>query len=238
MKTIGVLLAICLISPVVAEDVINCTTQDHLQSVINKVGSGGTIRLIEGIYKGTVVIDKPLNIVGVGAGRTIVDGDNKGTVFAIGKTNPDIDVRLSGMTIRGGSGKYGGGINNSARLVVEDSTITGNSADSGAGIFNFKDTAKLTVNRVDIKGNHASHDGAGIYNSGATLVIDGGLITENEGEVGGGVLNDVGTLIMKSGTITKNIAKQRGGGVANIGEIDIRGGNVVDNVGGNFYDPR
>lgn len=95
MKIFLVLLAMSLVViPGLAENTtltLNSSTHDALQDAINRIGPGGrTIRMTEGTFKGTVVIDKPLNIVGAGIGRTIVDGDNKDTVFTIGKTSPDI----------------------------------------------------------------------------------------------------------------------------------------------------
>ena len=94
MKIFLVLLAMSLVVILgLAENTtltLNSSTHDALQDAINRIGPGGTIRMTEGTFKGTVVIDKPLNIVGAGIGRTIVDGDNKDTVFTIGKTSPDI----------------------------------------------------------------------------------------------------------------------------------------------------
>lgn len=158
--------------------------------------------MVKGFHKGNVVIDKLVTIIGAWIDKTFISGDYKGIVFTIGKSNPDIDVKLTDMTIQGGSGIDGGGINNSARLIVEDSIIRENSAEFGAGIFNTRNTAKLTINRMDIVDNHATHDGAGIYNSAAMLIINSGTITRNEGEVGSGVFNDVGTVIMKAGVVT------------------------------------
>ncbi len=73
-----------------------------LQGAIDAVGSGGTIQLKEGIYRQTVNIDRSVNIIGAGPGKTFVNGDKIGSVFTIGKTKPNIDVKLSGMTIQGG----------------------------------------------------------------------------------------------------------------------------------------
>jgi predicted outer membrane repeat protein len=234
------LLAMSLIAlgiiPCVSENTASpMVIQDSLQSAIN---AGGTVYLKEGIYKQTVKIDKPVTLVGAGPGKTFIDGDKKGSVFTIGKSNPDIDVKLSGMTIQGGAGKFGGGINNSGRLIVDDTTISGNTAEFGGGIYIEKDTiARATINNVNIVGNSVTYDGAGVYNCGGTLIINSGTITENTAEVGAGVFNDFGTMVVNGGTITKNTATKRCGGVLSLGDMDLRGGSIVDNALGNVYTP-
>lgn len=206
-----------------------------IQKAIDAIGPGGTFKLNEGVYKGNVVIDKPVNLIGVGSDKTFVDGDENGSVFTIGGNNSDIDVKLTGITIQGGSSEIGGGINNYGRLVIEDSIITGNVAEFGGGIFNHNGTSTVTINRVNIIGNSVTYDGAGVYNSVGTLIINGGNITENKAEVGAGVFNDLGQVIMKDGNITKNIATQRCGGILNDGSLDFEGGSVVKNTRGNVY---
>jgi hypothetical protein len=226
----AILLAMSLVAVGVAEDA--ALVQDSLQAAIN---AGGTVYLKEGVYRQTVTIERSVNIVGMGSGRTVVDGDGKGSVFTIGKANPNIDVKLSGMIIRGGKNDIGGGINNFGRLTVEDSTVTGNTAEFGGGIFNHNGTSTLTIARVNITGNNVIYDGAGIYNSVGTLIIDGGNITGNTAEVGAGVFNDLGKVILKDGNITGNTATQRCGGILNDGSMDFEGGSVIKNTRGNVY---
>jgi hypothetical protein len=93
----------------------------------------------------------------------IVKGDNKGTVFTIGGDNPDIDVKLADMTIRGGLDEHGGGIYNFGRLTIEDADIIGNTATySGGGIYIYKGSLNLKGSRI--VGNKAAHQGGGIIN--------------------------------------------------------------------------
>ena len=229
----AILLAMSLVAVGVAEDV--ALVQDSLQAAIN---AGGTVYLKKGIYRQTVTIDRSVNIVGLGSGRTVVDGDGRGSVFTIGKANPNIDVKLSGMIIRGGKNDIVGGINNFGRLVVEDSTITGNNAEFGGGIFNHNGTSTVTIDNVDIAGNSTTSDGAGIYNSVGKLIVNSGNITENVAEAtGGGIFNDFGNIIIKGGSIARNTAKQTCGGVLSLGAMGLIGGSVVENVGGNIYVP-
>ena len=57
-----------------------------LQDVIDKAAAGSKIELPKGVFKGAIVIDKPLMIVGEG-NSTIIDGEGKGTVVKIRSSN-------------------------------------------------------------------------------------------------------------------------------------------------------
>ncbi len=53
-----------------------------LQEAINKAPSGSILKLPKGVYKGSIVIKKPLTILGKEAG-VVIDGEGKGTVITI-----------------------------------------------------------------------------------------------------------------------------------------------------------
>lgn len=55
-----------------------------LQEAIDAAPSGSILRLPKGVYKGNLVINKPLTIIGKEAG-VVIDGENKGTVIQIKK---------------------------------------------------------------------------------------------------------------------------------------------------------
>jgi nitrous oxidase accessory protein NosD len=81
-------------------DIFQMEIQDEsIQKSIEAIASGGTIYLKEGIYKGPVTIDKSVALLGADSGETSVDGSRQGSVFTIGKTNPNIDVELSTLSI-------------------------------------------------------------------------------------------------------------------------------------------
>jgi len=98
----------------------------------------------------------------------------------------------SGTNIDEGKLTFGGGIyngqyrRNGATLILEGGTITGNTADYGAGICCNSDT-KLIINDVAITGNTATYDGGGIYCSGdMEFEMYGGSVTGNTAGVNGG----------------------------------------------------
>ena len=53
-----------------------------LQDAIDKAPSGSIIKLSPGIYKGNIVINKPITIIGKEKG-VIIDGEGKGTVIKV-----------------------------------------------------------------------------------------------------------------------------------------------------------
>jgi hypothetical protein len=46
-----------------------------------------------------VKINKSVNVIGADSDKTFVDGDNKGSIFTVGKTNLDIEVKLAHMDL-------------------------------------------------------------------------------------------------------------------------------------------
>lgn len=220
---------------------IELITEPKLQDQINAASPGGTVTLKEGIYKGPVTIDKSVNLVGVGSGKTVVEMDNKDTVFTIGGDNPDIDVSLKGILIRGGLNEHGGGIYNYGRLTIEDTIITRNTATySGGGIYVYNGSLRIKNSRIC--GNRAAHQGGGIINFNGTVNMESGIIDANTAAYGGGVLNH-GLMNMYMGSIINNIAlglsstspEGEGAGVWNDRIFNFRGGNVQNNQPDNVY---
>jgi len=61
---------------------INLFGANVLQEAINKAPSGSILKLPKGVYKGSIVIDKPLSIIGKERG-VVIDGEGNGTVIKI-----------------------------------------------------------------------------------------------------------------------------------------------------------
>lgn len=68
---------------------------NFLQDAINNAPAGATLKLSKGLYRGKIVISKPINLIGTK--NVIIDGANKGTVVIIQSSN----VTLKNITIQG-----------------------------------------------------------------------------------------------------------------------------------------
>ena len=122
--------------------------------------SGGTITLTSG----ELLITDDLNINGLGETNLTLSGGGNSRVLNVDDSNPgnQIDVALTGVTISGGFEALGAGLRNTENLTVTDSTITGNSANVGAGIFSFGAGSSLSVNNSTVSGNGAASAGGGV----------------------------------------------------------------------------
>jgi hypothetical protein len=210
----------------------------RIQDGVTLASFGGTVNIAAGTYKENVKIDKSLTVNGAGATQTIVDGNKAGSVFTVGKNNPNIDVTLANMAITGGSGsliktKYGttgicgGGVLNDGRLTITDSIIQGNTAQFlGGGIYN---VGTMRVSGSTISGNTAGY-GGGFYNYGTTTV-EGSTISKNVAiNMGGGVYSCCSsTTTLKDSKVLDNIAKGTGGGggIATQGTFNIKGASTI-----------
>ena len=200
-----------------------CKTIKH---AISLTSSGDSIMVAAATYKETLTINSSLKIFGAGAATTIIDGYQG--VFI---QQDNAIVTLSGLTIRNGLA----GINNSGKLTLDDSTISGGAG--GGGIANY---GTMTVNRCTIRGNvGAGFDGyysagGGVYNSGV-LTINSSTISENDAEgnyvCGGGIYNS-GTLAVNNATLNRNHARgdsnSVGGGIENDGGMVVLSNSTLE----------
>ena len=102
-----------------------------------------------------------------------------------------------------------------AALTVIGSTITDNSAGSGGGIGTV--SAKVTVNSSRISMNSASSEGGGIFSFAADpLTISNSIISGNSAREGGAIYKDFyEPLTITSSTIAGNSATESAGGIHN-----------------------
>jgi predicted outer membrane repeat protein len=184
----------------------------------------------------------------------VISGNNATRVFNVAGGVPKAEFK--GLIITGGNTTgVGGGIlssgttkiigctliNNAATsggaiysvigtLLVENSTITANTAtNSGGGIQANDSNSGLTVNGCTITANSAGTDGGGINNRGGGVedsTISNCVIVGNSAAVGGGI-NGQGFTIISGSTISNNSAGL-GGGI--FGASSITGCNIFENL--------
>jgi CSLREA domain-containing protein len=169
---------------------------------------------------GDLNIIRNLTIIGKGKNKTFINGNGIDRVFHV---RYNAKVTITGVTIQNGQG-VGGGIWNSGRLTITNSTISNNSAVGdntlgtrgiGGGIFN---DGTLTVTNSTISNNSASTVewtcyGGGIFNDG-TLTVTNSIISRNSASsvndyaMGGGIYNhwEGSTLTVTNSIISRNSA--------------------------------
>jgi len=230
-----------------------CKTIGH---AISLAASGDSIMVAAGTYTENLTINKSLKIIGSGASATVIDGRSVNTVVTISSTGAN--VVLSNLTIRNGENSSGGGVNNSGRLTLNNSTVTENLAPlqcygfnclfhggtaSGGGIYN---SGTLTISNSIISRNHAgsfctgplscSAFGGGIYNGG-TLMIQNSTLTGNGADIGcpfGGRSCKVGmggAVGSGGGTVTLNNSTVEGNKARCSGGCSGTGGAIANGSG-------
>jgi len=141
-------------------------------------------------------ITDSLYVVGHGAIRTVVNGNELDRVFhVLGNAPSAIRVHFRGLTIAGGAQAFDGGgiLMGNADVTLTSCNVTGNAAAwSGGGISNYSYPAS---------GNLRLISSTVWYNTSI-------------GGDGGGIYLDGGTLTGLKTTITGNVAKSSGGGIA------------------------
>jgi hypothetical protein len=229
-----------------------CRLRDALAKVVDgdmidfSVTTPATITLTNG----ELVVGNSITITGLGANLLTVDANHNSRVFFI---DSGLTVTISGLTITNGSASggvfpddAGGGIfNDHATLMLNNSTLSGNSASFAGGILNYgiMGSATLTINNSTLSGNSATDgDAGGIYNYGfmgsATLTINNSTLSGNSAtDVGGGIVNNNGliggsgaTLTVSNSTLSGNSAIS-GGGIWNGFGLTLTIGSTILNAG-------
>ena len=164
-----------------------------------------------------------LTLVGAGADATIIQaattpgvaGHRVFIIFA------NINVAISGVTIRHGHGTGGAGIFNSGEtLTLNDCTITENRTGPGAAggaIFNSGGGTLTVINSTISNNTAASAGGIGIFD-GTVTVINSTISNNTASDLGGGFINQQpgASLTLINSTVSGNTASETfgGGGIA------------------------
>jgi CSLREA domain-containing protein len=120
-----------------------------------------------------------------GSGESVtVSGNGASRVFNVREGNVTVKrLTVSGGYVGGCCDNDGGGIYvQGGNLAVIESTVSGNTATTGGGIFSFTNlsgTSTTTIENSTISGNTATFRGGGIYNDHGRTTITSSTITEN-----------------------------------------------------------
>ena len=180
---------------------------------------------------GDLDIRNDVTIIGDSAQTTIIDGQGADRVFEILNNS---DVTISDVTIQNGAASSGGGIElgSGVSLTLQDVAVTGNTATAqGGGI----DTASpIVLNRVTISGNTANN-GAGLSNNGGgTITMLNSTISGNTATNNGGGIFARSSVTITNSTIAFNSASS-GGGIdkSGGGSVSLKNTILASNTGGN-----
>lgn len=211
-------------------------------------GNGATITRALGnaffrIFTIYPLADLTLNQLSITHGASFTNGGglyNEGTLALNEVTVSDNEAMFFGT---------GGGIHSAdsfpaptyeripATLTITRSTISGNQADSGGGIYN---ASTMTIRESTLSGNEANNFGGGIANFSGTLdvvnsTISGNIVSETSNGGGAIYMRDSAQVRLWNSTIAYNIAgtAQRSGIWQAGGTLTIRNSIVANNSGTN-----
>jgi hypothetical protein len=196
---------------------------------------------------GDVDIDKDLTVVGSGAGRTILDGDQVDRVIDVAA---GARVVLEGLTIRNGrapAGTDGGGIRSFGVLTLSRSEVRDNVADSlGGGVStgvvgNVINTTvgQLTIEHTTVADNRSGPGnalGGGVFSGRPVLVrrsvVSGNRTLGDSVADGGGIAQLGNTAVVVESEVTGNFADRDGGGIDSSFRLVVLQSAITGNTAG------
>jgi hypothetical protein len=206
-----------------------------IQHAVHISASGDTIDVAASVCPENVAIHHGVRINGAGSDKTIVDGERHGSEFLIAFNN--VDVTITGMTMRDGSGSGDGGAiyHCNGRLTLEHVVIGGNLVRGpglngyGGMMYNCPTTIATIVDST-IRNNSAKVGGA-ICNGGLLTIIRSTFNNNTALEArGGGAIFNYGVLHVANSTFSGNTAAGGVGGAIHNGElVGLTGGAQIDN---------
>lgn len=131
--------------------------------------------------------------------------------------DPDHDITIEGSTISGNvAGQRGGGIylynidGSTNTFTIRNSSITGNRAQSGGGIYLDQTDYPVIIENTTISGNTATADGGGLNarnsSSGGLSLVNVTLADNTAGGKGGGFIHQQGTSALTNVLVAGNRA--------------------------------
>jgi subtilisin-like proprotein convertase family protein len=167
---------------------------------------------------------------------SLIDGNRAIGQYGGGIFNRSTDSRLTLVnTVVSGNqavGSYGGGIYNEGTFINSGSSIAGNVAFRGGGIYNYT-AGQATFSSATLLHNSALDGGGGMYNeTGGKLTVGTSNIISNtaSAQQGGGISN-LGTLtVTQSALVFNTSSAKQGGGLHNAGTARLTNVTVSDNT--------
>jgi Right handed beta helix region len=153
-----------------------------------------------------------------------------GAIFTTktGVFGSSISTVLERTTVSGNSAPSGGGVYSSGYLLAENSTISGNSGQKGGGVFVTQSTGTVNVivRNSTVSGNTVTITGGGVYdtNPAGSLIVQNATIAGNKAATGGGIVI-VGagpSLSIESSIDSSNTATTKGPDVVSANQVMVK----------------
>ena len=244
--------ATCTVSSCTLREAVAAASPTPGATIHFASGLTGTITVND--LLGSITIPNSLSIVGPGASKLAISGNDLIQVIVIAST--DITATISGVTIAHGQSQGGSAIYSTGILTVHDVTFknnnggggatisssgpsltvtncifTGNTSGDGGGII--ASTGTVTVTSSDFLGNTASDQGGAIYITGdATLSVTDSTFDANGSSLNGGAIYDeAGTVLtLTRDTFRSNMSYMgNGGAVYSTGDVHTTNGSFSNN---------
>jgi hypothetical protein len=210
------------------------TNTGSLRHCVQHAASGDTINFASALNGQTITVASALDIgtnltiAGPGANLLTISGGSAVQVFTITRT-PGSTVTISGLTIEGGKGDWGGGVHNERTLILRDCVFSHNHAYYGGAVYN---QGTVTASNCTFSDNAADQDnseGGGVFNDGGTAVtiIRNCTFSHNTATRGGAaiwsysVADAVGPVTISGSTFSGNTAGGQGTGIFSGGTLTM-----------------
>jgi hypothetical protein len=204
-----------------------------VNSVLTIKGRGATIRRSDGAPEMRLIhngISGDLTLRDLSLQNGSLSSSDGGAVY-----NHLGLLAMDNCTISGNSASSAGGVfNSSGQITITNSTFDNNSATNaqGGAIKNFGSSATLTLDQSTISGNSAI-EGGGLYNSDGTIYINNSAITSNSAGISaGGLYNNVfGTVTVINSQLSGNSSYSFGGALStNSASMTVNDSCINQNV--------
>lgn len=202
-----------------------------IQDAIDVAREGDVITVFPGGYRGWVTfLGNNITLRSIDpsnpkvVAETIIEGDGDGSTVMFDRTENETCL-MAGFTITGGIADIGGGINggngtgHSSRASLEDCVVTGNSAEYGAGVYDFDGP----IIRCEIVGNTARQEGGGLHFCDGP--ISDCVISRNKGCNGAGISRSNGDIT--GCVISDNLGEPIRGYVNDGAGLSVCGGKIA-----------
>jgi hypothetical protein len=223
-------------------DVVPIVVPDDFSSIQEAIDDAASLDVVfvePGLYRENVHMKRGVDVIGSGAGETVIHADLASSVVVFQKIE---NALLRGFTITGGSGDFfgreslvGGGVYCSESVAtISECDISDNSALWGGGIC-VDHNSTITVTGCSISRNTAA-GGSGVFcYEDSTVILTANRIFDNSATQSGGgvsVISD-GLAVLESCIVFGNSAELGGAGVlANpLASLEVHSCTIADNTG-------